>query len=168
MNGPLQTDEKLAAALGRATGAWAHIEYLLTVLFSIITDLNINMAAAIFEMFKSTHSQADVLNRVAKLSTRIADGYRDGLKEILKDYIALAARRNEIAHNPLGWEDIENTKVYIMTKTKGVPGPDGIPYRRRSISEDEINALTNDIEALKFSIHTLLHFLNNPIRKPTP
>lgn len=156
MKGPLEADEKLAAALGRATGAWSHIEYLLTILFCVVTKLDLHMAAGIFDFFKSTRTQGDVLKRVAKLSTVATDDQREFLATLLKEYEGLAQRRNEVAHNPYGWTDETNTNVYLMLKTKGTPTEEGIPYKTRTIEAKELDKLTSDIDALRLKVVALL------------
>lgn len=144
MPSPLDEDVRLAAALGRVTGAWSHLEYHLTWIFSILTGLNdIWMAEAIFSVYKSVPTQRDVLKRVAKLSPSISDPERETLSKILKEYLDLATRRNQIAHNPFGKND---DGLYVMVRDRG-SGRD-IPYRPEPISVDILEALESDVRAL--------------------
>ena len=156
MYGPIQADEKLAAALGRLTGAWSLTELNLTILFSVLTKLDLNMAAAIFDVFRSTHTQTTVMNRVARVSDVVSDDQRQTLKQLMADYGRLAEKRNEVVHNPLGWTDATNTSVYLMLKTRGVPGPEGIPYRTRLLSIAEIDGLTHDLATFHLRLMALL------------
>lgn len=132
------------------------MESNLTILFAMITKLDLNMAAAIFDFFKSTPTQRDALKRVAKLSKEVSPEQRTLLNEVMKEYEGLAQRRNEIAHNPYGFQDTTQTKVYLMLKTKGLPGPEGIPYMTRLIEVGEIDQLTADIHALRVKLLALI------------
>ena len=155
MPGPLQSDKELAASLGRATGAWALLESMLTMLFAVIVKIDLRIAVAIFDFFKSTPTQRDVLVRVAKLMPHVTDTHRAMLADLMTDYQDLAKRRNEIAHNPYGWMDKEQTKAYVMLKVKGAPMPDGFPYTTRTISRDEIEELTRDIDLFRMKLMIL-------------
>jgi hypothetical protein len=152
MASPLQADKELAAALGRATGAWALLESMLALLFAEITKLDFATAVAIFDFFKSTPTQRDVLLRVAKLSPRVDEPHRAMLVELMSDYQALAKRRNEIAHNPYGWADQEQGQAYIMLKDKALHAPGVFPYTTRNVTKEEIDKLTDDIDLFRFKL----------------
>ena len=70
---PLSADEKLAAALGRMTGTWSHLEYMLGLIFQKATGLDSNIAVGIFDFFRSTHTQRNVLLRIVSVSNRFSD-----------------------------------------------------------------------------------------------
>jgi hypothetical protein len=119
MAGPPEKDIHLAAALGRATGAWAMLEGVLTLLFAVLTKLNMGTASAIFDLLKSTAQQREVLVRMSKFSPRATDEHRATLRGLINEYGQLAERRNEVMHNPYGWADAAETSVFIALKTKG-------------------------------------------------
>jgi hypothetical protein len=148
MGAPLDDDPELAAALGRMVGAWSNLEYLWTLQFAKFTGMELNMAAGVFDFFKSTRTQCDVLRRLGKISPQSSDEIREGLKIALKLYQELADRRNMLAHNPFGWTTGDEPELYIMEKTKGVPWPDGIPFRRTPIKVEDLNDLRDDIQVL--------------------
>jgi hypothetical protein len=162
MKGPFEVDPDLAKELGLATNAWSHLEYNLTTLFSILAAVEIHTAAAIFDLFKSTVTQREVLLRLAKLSPR-AKPHVETISTLLKDYQKLAERRNEVAHNPFG---AKAQTVYIMLKTKGKPGPLGIPYDTRDISSSEIKEIRKDIELFMMRL-TVLNFTLTGTTPPT-
>ena len=168
MGAPLDDDAELAAALGRMVGAWSHLEYRLTVLFAMLTEMDLNMAAAVFDFFKSTSTQIDVMRRVSRLSPRATDKSRASLGTALKTYQRLAPLRNALAHNPFGWDDPEQTDVYIMEKTKGVPGFDGLPYRKRQITVEKVNDLRAEIDVLSLVFALELQLMPPPTSVRTP
>ncbi|MBA2125508.1 hypothetical protein DLM45_04615 [Hyphomicrobium methylovorum] len=141
MTGPFELDPDLAKELGLVTNAWSHLESNLTTLFCILSKLEMHVAAAIFDLFKSTPTQREALLRLAHLSPRTGP-HMETIKTLLKDYQKLAERRNEVAHNPFG---VREQAVYIMLKTKGKPGRYGIPYDTRNISSSEIKTLREDV-----------------------
>jgi hypothetical protein len=149
---PLDDDPELAAALGRVVGAWSHLEYHLTILFAVYAQMDMNMAAAVFDFFRSTPTQVEVIRRVIQLSSRSSDERRVALSTPLKTYERLAKQRNSVAHNPFGWLDPDGREPYLMEKTKGIEGPDGIPYRKRPVTIAELNALREEIERLAFTL----------------
>ncbi len=73
------------------------------------------------------------------------------LSAILTDYGNLAIKRNDIAHNPLGWTPGgtpgEERKMYRMKREK-VSKPGLNPYSRDLIQVEDIEALATDIKAL--------------------
>ena len=152
MGAPLEDDPELAAALGRMVGAWSHLEYLWTLQFAKFTGMGLNMAAGVFDFFKSTRTQCDVLRRLGNISPRSSEEIREGLKITLKLYQELADRRNKLAHNPFGWMGGEGREIYIMEKTKGTPGPNRIPYRRTPIKAEDLDNLRDDINVLVAAI----------------
>jgi hypothetical protein len=101
MTGPFELDPDLARELGLVTNAWSLLECNLTSLFSILAKVEMHTGAAIFDLFKSTVTQREVLLRLANLSPR-AKPHLETIKNLLKDYQKLAERRNEVAHNPFG------------------------------------------------------------------
>lgn len=165
MAGPLADDE-LAASLGRATGAWALLESMLTMLFSVIVKIDLTLAVAIFDFFKSTPTQRDVLVRVAKLMPHVKDAHRSMLANLMRDYQDLAKRRNEIAHNPYGWMDKEETKAYVMLKIKTLPPPDGFPYSMEPVSREKIEQLTHDINVFRMKVFVLTESISG--QRPLP
>ena len=169
MTSPLKADKELAAALGRMTGAWSHIEVLLTMLFMLLTRMPFILAAGIFDFFRNTHMQSRVLKRVAELGTVYNETNRALLKEVLGEYQALADRRNELAHNPFGWSEPETLSgLYVMNKTQGKPGIDGIPYQTRPVTVQEIDQLTADIEMCQIKLHGLISFAGRREGDPLP
>jgi hypothetical protein len=168
---PLEADEKLAAALGRMTGTWSHLECLLTLIFQKATGMDGNVAACIFDSFRNTHTQRNVLLRVVAISNRLNDWETALLKDALKSYIALADKRNALAHNPFGWTNVNDPKsLYIMQKQHGWKSEDGIPYTACPITTEEIQALTKEIDFLRLRMLAIAmpnHFTLPPeLRQP--
>jgi hypothetical protein len=145
MAGPLDTDKDLAAALGRMTGTWSHLHFMLGLIFQKVTGLSHQMAAAIFDQFQNTQAQQRLMERVAPHSSFLTDNEGKLLTAALKSYIALARRRNDLAHNPFGWSDpVTQSSLYLMQKTKGRPDSDET-VTSRPISVEEIENLTKEI-----------------------
>lgn len=71
-----------------------------------------------FRMFRSVPNQRDVLLSVAEVSTRCDEADLAALSAILSEYGSLAVRRNDIAHNPFGWQPGEEQKIYRMKQQK--------------------------------------------------
>jgi hypothetical protein len=145
MAGPLDADKDLAAALGRMTGTWSHLQFMLGLIFQKATGLSPKMSDAIFDQFQNTQAQQRLMERVAPHSSFLADGDRKLLTAALKSYVALAKRRNDLAHNPFGWSDpTTQSGLYLLQKTKGRPEFDAT-MTTRLISVEEIESLTEEI-----------------------
>jgi hypothetical protein len=97
--GPFDLDTDLAQELGLMTNAWSLLECNLMSLFCILAKVEMHTGAAIFDLFKSTVTQREVLLRLANLAPR-AKPHLDVIKALLRDYQKLAERRNEVAHVP--------------------------------------------------------------------
>ncbi|WP_404293275.1 hypothetical protein ACD578_11900 [Microvirga sp. RSM25] len=134
-------------AVGRAVSHWAHAEVHLANVFGNLTGMDHTMAATVFRMFRSVPNQKEVLLSVAKVSTRCDESDLATLSAILIEYSSLAVKRNDIAHNPLGWQQGEEQKIYRMKREK-VSKPGMFPYSRDMIEVEDIEALTSDIKAL--------------------
>jgi|SoiMethySBSTD1v2_1073268.scaffolds.fasta_scaffold290011_1 hypothetical protein len=144
---PLDADEKLAAALGRMAGMWSHLEFMLAMIFQKATGMDGNVASGIFDFFRNTHTQRRVLLRIIAISNRFTAWETNLLKDVLKSYVALAEKRNALAHNPFGWKDVNDPdSLYLMQKAHGTKSGDGIPYTTRPVTTEEINALTREID----------------------
>lgn len=168
MPSPLEVDADLAAALGRVVGAWSHIEFKLTLIFSALAEVEPHLGAGIFDFFKSTSTQNDVLRRMATLSPRSTPTLRAQLKSAMAEYVRLAPRRNEVAHSPFGWDDEETDAIYLMQKTKGMPSEQGIPWSKRPVSINELDALRNEIEMLNLMLVGIIITMPPPTFYPTP
>jgi hypothetical protein len=168
---PLEADEKLAAALGRMTGTWSHLEFILTLIFQKATGMDAVMASGIFDFFRNTHTQRRVLLRTVAHSNRFSEWETNLLRDALKSYIELAEKRNALAHNPFGWKDQNDPEsLYIMQKQHGVKSEGGFPFTSRPITTEEINALTEEINYLRLKLLAVAapkHFTLPPeLRKP--
>jgi hypothetical protein len=118
MPNPIDDDEKLAAAVSRVVSLWARAEVHLVSVFSFLTGMDHTMAATVFRMFRSVPNQRDVLLSVAEVSTRCDEADLAALSAMLSEYGSLAVRRNDIAHNPFGWQPGEEQKIYRMKQQK--------------------------------------------------
>jgi len=150
---PLEADEKLAAALGRMTGMWSHLEYMLTLIFQKATGMEGNVAAGIFDFFRNTHTQRNVLLRTVAISNRFNEWETSLLNKVLKSYVALAEKRNALAHNPFGWKDVNDPEsLYLMQKVRTVKAGQDIPYTTRTVTTEEINVLTKEINLCRLQM----------------
>ena len=52
MPNPIDDNEKLAIAIGRAISHWAHAEVHLAIVFGQLTGMDHTMAVTVFRMFK--------------------------------------------------------------------------------------------------------------------
>lgn len=118
MPNPIDDNERLAIAVGRAVSTWAHAEVHLAIIFSILTGMDHTMAVTVFRHFRSVPNQRDMLLSVARVSTRCDEQDLATLSALLTDYGTLAGRRNDLAHNPFGWESGEEQKIYRMKREK--------------------------------------------------
>jgi hypothetical protein len=146
MPNPIDANDKLAIAVGRATSTWAHAEVHLTTVFAILTGMDHTMAATVFRFFRNVPTHKDALLQVARVSTRCDEQDFAALSAILTDYSSLAGRRNSVVHNPFGWVPGEEQKIYRMQKEK-VSKPGMFPYSRAPVDVAEIEALTAEIKA---------------------
>jgi hypothetical protein len=162
MGAPIDDDINLAAAIGRVSGAWSLIESQLTVLFCSLADVNINIGAIIFNFFRSTATQAQILTRLAAVSPKSNDRVRHLLKNALGEYAVLAKERNELAHNPLGWTNSERSEIYTMIKSKVTPD-DEFPYAMKPLIVADIVNLKTRIDIFQLKILTVLHLIQPPI-----
>lgn len=153
-SGPVDNDIELAAAIGRCSNDWAHAEYMLAVLFSILDPLDLTTAVTIFSCFKSTRAHAEVLNRVAAVSPlKLSATDKAALKKTLREYEEIAHERNKIAHNPIGISP-EEQELYIMLRRKN-PGIGELPYETQPISAKMIDALALRIQEFNMMIIVL-------------
>jgi hypothetical protein len=130
---------------------------MLTLIFQKATGMDGNVAAAVFDFFRSTHTQRRVLLRVVSISGRFNEWETNLLNNLLKDYLVLAEKRNELAHNPFGWKDVNDPEsLYILQKEHGVKSSDGIPYTTRPITAQEINDLTTEINLCRLKMLALV------------
>lgn len=147
MANPIDDDDRLAMAIGRAVSHWAHAEMHLASVFARITGLSLTMAVTIFQMFRSVRTQRECLSTVAKVSTNCEESDTATLASILADYEKLAKKRNEIAHNALGWHGADERKLYRV-KRERVDKPDAFPYSPVFFSVEEVEALTVEVKSL--------------------
>jgi hypothetical protein len=145
MPNPIDDDEKLAAAIGRAVSYFAHVELHLARVFAGLTGMDHTMAVTVFRMFRSVPNQKDVLLSVAKVSTLCDDEDFSALTAILTNYVSLASHRNEFAHNPLGWRTDEMPRIYRMKREK-VSRPGMFPYSSDYIQVEDVVALVDEIK----------------------
>jgi hypothetical protein len=147
MPNPIDDNKKLAIAIGRAISHWAHAEVHLAIVFGQLTGMDHTMAVTVFRMLRSVPSQKEALLSVARVSIRCDEQDLATLSAILTDYGELAGKRNEIAHNPLGWAPGEEQKIYRMKREK-VSKPGLFPYSRDLVKVADVEALTANIKTL--------------------
>lgn len=162
MGAPIDDNIELAAAIGRVSGAWSLIESQLMVLFCSLTEVSIGVGAVIFDSFRSTAAQAQILTKLAAISPKSNDRVRDLLKNALGEYAILAKERNALAHNPLGWTNSERSEIYMMVKSKVIMD-DQFPYEAKPLIVAEIVDLKNRINLFQLKIQMVKHLIQPSI-----
>jgi hypothetical protein len=152
MQHPVEDDPVMAAAIGRCSNNWTHAEAVLSSMFGYLTDTTTTIAVTVFSFFKSAHTQADVLRKLARITPFMNDDLNSRLKGALKSYLRLAEERNELLHNPIG-RSVEN-QVYIMLR-KRLPEPGELPYHAKPITPTEIDDLSERIKNLNSEIRAI-------------
>lgn len=142
---PVDDNPELAAAIGRMTNKWGHVEYRLALIFSMLAGLDLATGPTIFDFFKSTSIQKQVLLRLARLAPFCTDTITSTLEDVLIEYENLAKERNEISHNPFG-QTLEQ-ELYIMVKLKKPKAGESV-YFAKPIAIEDINSAAVKIEAL--------------------
>jgi hypothetical protein len=147
--GPVDENIELAAAIGRCSNNWAHAETRLAILFSLLSKTDLTTAVIIFNFFRATQMQSDVLKSLAKISPLMTPQKIKLLSDLMKEYQSLAGERNRLLHNPIGMGE----ELYIVLRDK-LPQPGAIPYKAEAISIEAIDDLSNRIS--DFNLKTLM------------
>jgi hypothetical protein len=147
MPNPIDDDDRLAMAVGRAVSHWAHAELHLASVFARLTGMDLTMATTVFRMFRSVPNQKEALSSVARVSTQCDEAALAVLTSILAEYGVLATRRNEIAHNALGWHDGDRQQMYRVNRDK-LTKPGMFPYSPALFETADIEMLTAEIKVL--------------------
>jgi hypothetical protein len=154
------TITELAAAIGRCSNNWAHAESRLAIIFCLLSKTDLTTAVTIFNFFKATRMQIDVLKRLGKISSLMTPQKSELLTDLMKEYQSLADERNRLLHNPIGM----NEELYIMLRDNS-PDPEGIPYKTEPISIEVIDDLSSRISVFNLKA-TILGQTISGIRFP--
>jgi hypothetical protein len=159
--GPVDENTELAAAIGRCSNNWAHAETRLAIIFCLLSKTDLTTAVTIFNFFKATRMQIDVLKRLGKISPLMTPQKFELLTQLMKEYQSLAGERNRLLHNPIGM----NEELYIMLRDHSAD-PGAIPYKTEAISIEAIDGLSNRISVFNLKALILGQSIGNPTITP--
>ncbi|MCO5150410.1 MULTISPECIES: hypothetical protein [unclassified Shinella] len=147
MPNPIETDFKLALALGRLAGRWGQAEIGVEMIYTTLSEMPYRKAIISFSFHKSVATQRDIISHLADETTWIAEELRAEIKSSLKEFVDKSAKRNGWIHFPFGVSTADGTdEIYKMTRArKGDVLYSKTPASHKLITEfaDEVSELTS-------------------------
>src|SRR5215213_724465 len=110
MANPIDDNDQLAIAVGRAAGRWALVENAVEMLFLQMIGTDSKRASVVFRFFRSNNNQREVLTGLATVYLAAEDDLRKRLTALLLTYKDLADKRNKLLHSAFGYDTSKDDK----------------------------------------------------------
>jgi hypothetical protein len=150
----LRDAPKISEQIGHLSVAWAHLEFRVFCIFSLLSGMPTSLARAIFYSQRTTRARLDILLAIAPLILTPRRGTREtaDLKKLLGNIGQLAGDRNKYVHDPWGGRREKPKRAYQLRLT-------GTHARYARITRREIERLTDKIETKAAAMRRLYIFL---------
>lgn len=156
MPNPIETDFKLALALGRLAGRWGQAEFAVEMIYISLSEMPHRSAVISFSFHKSVATQKDVIFLLVDETDWLNENERNNIKKVVKNFSELATKRNAWIHYPFGIDASSNEgKIY---KVRRLRKGDSL-YVKDPADQKAVLALANKITDLNkqlFEANTLL------------
>lgn len=156
MANPIETDFKLALALGRLAGRWGQAEFAVEMIYITLSEMPNRKATISYSFHKSVATQKDIICLLADETTWITDAERATVNSVVKKFADMSAQRNGWIHYPFGVDSSSpNMEVY---KGKRMRKGD-ILYSKEPANHQLITAFANDVTDLTKNLFDAHHLL---------
>ncbi|UPA25337.1 hypothetical protein [Shinella oryzae] len=156
MPNPIETDFKLALALGRLAGRWGQAEIGVEMIYTALSEMPYRKAIISFSFHKSVATQRDIISHLADETAWIAEELRAEIKSSLKEFVDKSAKRNGWIHFPFGVSTADGTdEIYKMTRAR----KGDVLYSKTPASHKLITEFANEVSELTsrlYRAHSLL------------
>lgn len=119
MANPIETDFKLALALGRLAGRWGQAELGVELLYIILSEMPHRKATISFSFHKSVSTQKDIISLLADETAWLTEEERSAVKQAAKEFADMSAERNGWIHYPFGIDESSGeAEIYKMKRMR--------------------------------------------------
>lgn len=156
MANPIETDFKLALALGRLAGRWGQAEIGVEMIYVALSEMPYRKAVISFSFHKSVATQRDIIDFLADETDWLSEDLRKEVKDAVKVFADKAAARNGWVHYPFGKSsDDSEIEIYKMKRSRR----GDVLYSKAPASAQLIMAFADEVAAITkrlYAAHTLL------------
>lgn len=146
MPNPIETDFKLALALGRIAGRWGQAEFAVELIYIMLAEMPHRKATISFSFHKAVNTQKDIIWFLADETPWIDDAERAETKASVKAFADMSATRNGWVHYPFGVDssspDLEIYKAKRSRKGDLLYSKEPASARLAMQFANEVSALT--------------------------
>jgi hypothetical protein len=140
-----------AAALGRAIATWANFEFEVDEVTWALARLEPEQGACLTAQYSTVAQRFDALLSLAAFE-KVGQKHIDKLNEIRNKALAIANKRNRIAHDPWFYGH-ESQKHYRLNKTaKGK-----LDFAYKAVTEEELKAIETEFIDITARFHNVKH-----------
>jgi hypothetical protein len=156
MVNPIETDFKLALALGRLAGRWGQAEIGVEMIYIALSEMPYRKAVISFSFHKSVGTQRDIVEFLADETEWLSDELRKEVKDAVRAFADKAAARNGWVHYPFGISsDDGEVEIYKMKRAR----KGDVLYSKEPASHKLIMAFADEVTGITerlYKAHTLL------------
>lgn len=150
MPNPIETDFKLALALGRLAGRWGQAEFAVEMIYITLSEMPHRKATISFSFHKAVATQKDIIFLLADETSWIEDEERAVVKAVIKEFADMSAKRNGWIHYPFGVDTSSgDAEVYKAKRMK----KGDILYAKEPADQKLITAFANQVSDLTVRLH---------------
>ncbi|MCJ9754027.1 hypothetical protein MOV61_25200 [Neorhizobium sp. BETTINA12A] len=156
MANPIETDFKLALALGRLAGRWGQAEIGVEMIYIALSEMPYRKAVISFSFHKSVATQRDIIWFLADETEWLSDDLRKEVKDAVREFADKSATRNGWIHYPFGINsDLGEIETYKMKRSR----KGDVLYSKEPANHKLVMAFADEVRTMTtrlYHTHTLL------------